>query len=140
MQEIPKCLALIAVIAFLAGCTALRQREGEVSDRERYWYYAGEPVPSFMTGGRISGWRPLAKYELVVWTRFDDAYLLTVDPTCIELATAGGISIRSRTGNTVSSGFDSIGIGRERCLIREIRPVDYRLMKQEARELRNDRS
>lgn len=133
--------ALLVIAAGLAtilaaGCAGARQREGEISDRERYWYYAGEAIPSFNTWGRIDGWRPLGRNELVVWTRFDEAYILRVDPSCLELDTAIGIRLESRVSGTISSGFDSVRIGRHSCRILKIHPLDYRLMKQEERELR----
>lgn len=127
-------MALASLLA--AGCAGARQREGEPSDRERYWHYAQEEVPSFNSWGRISGWRPLGRDELVVWTRHDEAYILRVDPTCFELDTAIGIRLESRVGGTISSGFDWVRVGRDRCRILKIFPVDYKLMKQEERELR----
>lgn len=126
--------ALAALLA--SGCAGLRQRDDGPSDRERYWYYAQPEVPSFNTWGRISGWRPLGRHELVVWTRFDEAYILRVDPTCLELDTVIGIRLDSRVGGTISSGFDSVRVGRDSCRILRIFPVDYKLMKQEERELR----
>jgi len=128
---------LAAMLA--AGCAGTRQREGEISDRDRYWHYAREEVPSFSTWGRLDGWRPLGRDELVVWTRFDEAYILRVDPTCFELDTAIGIRLESRVSGTISSGFDWVRVGRERCRILKIHPVDYLLMKQEERELRQER-
>lgn len=132
------CPWIIAGLAavLVAGCAGTRQREGEISERERYWYYAKEEVPSFNSWGRISGWRPLGRHELVVWTRFDEAYILRVDPTCFELDTAIGIRLESRVSGTISSGFDWVRVGRDRCRILKIFPMDYRLMKQEERELR----
>lgn len=129
---------IIAGLAVMlsAGCASTRQREGEPSDRERYWHYAKDEVPSFNVWGRIDGWRPLGRNELVVWTRFDEAYLLRVDPTCLELDTAIGIRLESRVTGTISSGFDWVRVGRNRCRILKIHPIDYRLMKQEERELR----
>jgi hypothetical protein len=125
---------LAAVLA--AGCVGTRQREGEISDRDRYWHYARDEVPSFSTWGRLDGWRPLGQHELVVWTRFDEAYILRVDPTCFELDTAIGIRLESRVSGTISSGFDWVRAGRDRCRILKIFPMDYKLMKQEERELR----
>jgi hypothetical protein len=130
--------ALAAML--IAGCAGTRQRPGEPSDRERYWHYAKDETPSFSTHGRIDGWRPLGRNELVVWTRFDEAYLLRVDPTCLELDTALGIRLESRVSGTITSGFDWVRVGRDRCRIVKIYPVDYRLMKQEERELRQDKS
>lgn len=126
----------VLVVGLGAGCASTPQREGAISDRERYWYYAKPAVPSFSTFGRISGWRPLGRNELVVWTRFDEAYILRVSPGCFGLDSAIGIRLESRVNGTVSSGFDSVRVGRDRCQILEIHPVDYKLMKQEERELR----
>jgi hypothetical protein len=129
-------VALAALLA--AGCAGTRQREGEISDRDRYWHYARDEVPSFSSLGRINGWRPLGRNELVVWTRFDEAYILRVDPGCFELDPAIGIRLESRVGGTISSGFDWVRVGRDRCRILKIFPVDYKLMKQEERELRQE--
>lgn len=129
-------IAVLLGFAMLAACTSVRQRDGEPSARERYLHYAGKPVGSFSTLGRIDGWLPLGRNQLVVWTRVNDAYLLTVVPTCQELDSAIGIALDSRVEGTVRSGFDHVRVGRDRCQILEIRPVDYRLMKQEERELR----
>jgi hypothetical protein len=128
-------LCLLAVV-LLAACATTRQRDGEISDRERYWYYAKPAVSSFSTVGRISGWRPLGRNELVVWTRFDEAYILRVSPGCFGLDSEWGIRIESRVQGMVSSGFDSVRVGRDTCRILEIHPMDYKLMKQEERELR----
>jgi len=125
-------------LASLAGCTGIRQRDAEPGALARYLEYAGEPIPSFSTVGRIDAWRPLSRTQLVVWTRLDNAYLLTVNPTCQELEFAMSIALVSRVDGTVSSGFDHVRAGRDRCQIMEIRPIDYRLMKQEERALREE--
>jgi hypothetical protein len=138
-RRFPACLTLAAVTAaLLAGCATTRLREGEISDREKYWYYAKPAVSSFTTTGRISGWKPLGRNELVVWTRFDEAYILRVSPGCFSLEHEWGIEIESRVSGMVSSGFDSVRVGRDSCRIQEIHPIDYKLLKQEERELRED--
>ncbi|MGQ0384873.1 MAG: DUF6491 family protein [Gammaproteobacteria bacterium] len=128
-------LAVLAV-SLVAACASTRQREGENSDRERYWYYAKPEVKSFRTAGKISGWRPLGRDELLVRTRFNEAYILRVSPGCVGLNSELGMRIESRTPGTVNSGFDSVRVGGYRCRILEIHPIDYKLMKQEERELR----
>jgi len=135
MSLFVRLVALLG-LSMLAACAGVRQRDGEPTDRERYLHYAGEPISSFSTIGRIDGWRPLGRNQLVVWTRMNDAYLLTVFPTCQELEFALSIALVSRVDGTVSSGFDHVQVGRDRCRIQEIRPINYRLMKQEERELR----
>ena len=130
MNSFLRFLVLLG-LASLAACAGIRQRDGEPSALARYLEYAGEPIPSFSTLGRIDTWRPLSRTRLVVWTRLDDAYLLTVDPTCQELEFAMSIALVSRVDGTISSGFDHLRAGRDRCQIMEIRPIDYRLMKRE---------
>jgi hypothetical protein len=130
-----RLLALLG-LTLLAACAGISQREGEPSARERYLHYAGAPISSFSSIGGIDGWRSLSRTELVVWTGMNDAYLLTVVPTCQDLEFATTIALVSRVDGTVSSGFDHVRAGRDRCQITEIRPIDYRLMKQEERELR----
>ncbi len=131
-------LAALLAITLIAGCTSMRAREGEPTERERYWYYAGEPVSSFQYFGRVSGWSGLSRNELVVFTGVNNAYLLTTDGTCFDLPTAFTIGLESRMGSSISN-FDSVRVGRDRCRITEIRPIDYKRMKQEARELREER-
>ena len=125
-------------LASLAACAGIRQRDGEPSALTRYLEYAGEPIPSFSTMGRVDAWRGLSRTQLVVWTRLDDANLLTADPTCRELQFAMNIALESRVNGTSSSGFDHVRAGRDRCQIVQIRPIDYRLMKQEERALREE--
>jgi len=135
MKLYARLLALFG-LALLTACAGIRQRDDEPSDRERYLHYAGAPIPSFSTIGHVDGWRPLGRNQLVVWTRLNEAYLLTVAPTCLELEFAISIALESKLAGTVSSGFDHVRVGRDRCQIMEIRPIDYRLMRQEERELR----
>ncbi|MGH9379579.1 MAG: DUF6491 family protein [Thermoanaerobaculia bacterium] len=48
---------------------------------------------------RFDGWRPLGQNRLVVWTGDEDAYLLTVEPPCLDLEYATGISITTQIGH-----------------------------------------
>ncbi len=128
--------AALVAAALFGACATTRQREGENPDRERYWYYAKPAVMSFSTVGRVSGWKPLGRNELVVWTGLNEAYILRVSPGCFGLESQWGIQLQSRVQGVVSSGFDSVRVGRETCRILEIHPIDYKLMKQEERELR----
>ena len=60
----------------------------------------------------------------------NDAYLLTVADICTGLQFAQRIGISS-TGGTVSR-LEAVTFDHQSCPISEIRPVDYRKMRQDA--------
>jgi hypothetical protein len=101
---------------------------------ERYQPYVGAPVDRFVAF-RFDGWESVSRTQLVIWTRFNEAYLVKVWDTCRDLEFAQRIGIKS-TGSSVSR-FDSIRVGRDHCPIEEIRPIDiarYRSDQAKARE------
>lgn len=123
----------IAAALIVSACAGIPQRTTDQEDLERYRQYAGEPVSSVTTFGRYDSWRALGRDHLVVWTGINDAYLLTIAGPCNELPFATRIAIKTR-GSTLDRG-DSVILGRnQRCMITEIRPVDYRKMKQDAKK------
>lgn len=136
-----KALALVPllVLALIAGCTSLQAREGEPTARERYWYYAGDPISSFNYFGRISGFTSLGRDEVVIFTRINEAYLLKTDGSCFSLGTTSTIGLESRFGSSISN-FDTLRAGRDVCRITQIRPINYKQMKQDERELREERA
>src|SRR5258705_142135 len=73
-------------LALLAACASgipLHQSDQQV--RDRYNAYAGEPIDHLTWLGRYDGWEPIGRYELVVFTGVNDAYLLKVMPPCENL-------------------------------------------------------
>jgi hypothetical protein len=62
----------------------------------------------------------------------NDAYLLTVDGTCSELPFAETIGVTT-TGHQVTR-FDTVLVRGNRCMIRQIRPIDIRQMRADQRE------
>jgi hypothetical protein len=126
--------ALFVVLTLLAACSGIPKREDDRETLQRFMQYADLPVERFTRLGGITGWRPLDRDHLVVWTNINDAYLLTVSRPCDDLRFANTIGVTS-TGSTVTT-FDKVLAGKDRCLITEIRPVDYKRMKQDMRELK----
>ncbi|MCS6947203.1 MAG: DUF6491 family protein [Steroidobacteraceae bacterium] len=124
-----KTLRLIPIFALAlltsACASTIGQMRGE-SPSERYRQYAGEPIERF-TAFDITGWTPVSRNELVVWTGVNDAYLVKVWDTCRDLQFAERIGV-TRTANSVSK-FESVRVGRDRCPINEIRPIDVKQMK-----------
>jgi len=111
--------------ALLAGCAT-----GPKLD---YTDYAGEPVKSFYMNN-FDGWSAVSKDQLVVWSGMNKAYLLTVTGYCPDLQYANAIAVTS-TGNTVDR-FEKVIVGRDRCFINEIRPLDTKQMKEDRKLLR----
>ena len=109
----------------LAGCAT--------GPKLNYAEYAGEPVKSFYMG-HFDGWTPVSKDQLVVWASFNKAYLIRVQGYCPDLQFANAIGVTS-TANTVDR-FEKVLVGKDRCLIDEIRPIDTKQLKEDRKLLR----
>lgn len=122
-----KSLVVVAALAagLLAGCAT--------GPKLNYAEYAGEPIRSFYLGN-FDGWNAVSRNQLVVWSGFNKAYLLQIAGYCPDLQFAHAIAITS-TGNTVDK-FEKVLVGRDRCLINEIRPLDTKQMKEDRKLLR----
>lgn len=117
----------LAVAALLVtGCAAGVGRLSADSPRERYRNYAGTPVER-ITAFDVNGWTALSRNELVLWTGVNEAWLVTVWDSCRDLEYAQRIRVE-RTGASITR-LDRIGVGRDRCPISEIRPIDVRQMR-----------
>ncbi len=118
-------VAAVAVAALSAGCA----NQQKLDFRE----YAGEPVKSFYMP-HLDGWAAVSRDQLVVWAGSNKAYLLDVDGFCPDLQFANTIGVTS-TGNTVDK-FEKVIVGRDRCFIKTIRPVDVKQMREDRKLLR----
>ena len=118
--------ALAGVVsALLAGCAT-----GPKLD---YTDYAGEPVKSFYMNN-FDGWTVISKDQVVIWSGMNRAYLLTLTGYCPDLQYANAIAVTS-TGNTVDR-FEKVIVGKDRCFINEIRPLDTKQMKEDRKLMR----
>jgi hypothetical protein len=129
--------ALIAIIpaAILASACATTGDGNSMIPRSnerlaRYEPYLGEPVDRF-TAWRYDSFEPISRTQLVLRTGANHAYLLTVDGTCTELPFANTIGVTT-TGRQVTK-FDSVLVGGDRCLIKQIQPIDVRQMRADQR-------
>ena len=120
-------VSAVAAATMLAGCASLKKSQLD------YHEYTGEPVKSFYMSN-FDGWAPVSKDELVVWAGINKAYLLKVAGYCPDLQFANAIAVTS-TANTVDK-FEKVIVGRDRCFIQEIRPVDVKQMKADRKLLR----
>ena len=116
---------LVLVVLFAAACAGGLRRNAD-DDAVAYLDYAGKPVRGF-TSFRLQSWQPLSRDRLVLWTGVNEAYLVTVWRSCPDLQFAHSIHVSS-TGSQITT-FDHVNVGRDRCQISEIRPIDVRRMK-----------
>ncbi len=117
--------ALIAMFALLLVTNASAQTvEKQDKALNEYLPYAGEPVDRFQFWD-LKRWELVGDYKVVVWARLNEPYLLTVDRPCDDLRWAKEIGVTS-TANSVRNRFDAVVIGKRRCRINEIRPIDYK--------------
>jgi Family of unknown function (DUF6491) len=125
-----RTLTAIILAAFLASACAttgggLERSKGEKL-YSRYEPYLGEPVHSF-TALQHDSWQPISRTQLVLWTTFDDAYLLTVTGNCYDLPFAQTVGVTS-TASAIST-LDSVIVRGNRCPITQIQPIDVERMK-----------
>jgi hypothetical protein len=115
------CLSVIAVSA-IADTPAT-----EAVNLARVEKYAGAPVEGF-TMWSMYKWQGLGPEKLAVWTKINEAYLLTVEQPCIRLQDARGIRVTSQMSHQVNRRLDFVNFGSQHCQITEIRPIDYKAM------------
>ncbi len=123
---------LLPVLALITACASTPANQRQDEQRDRFHQYAGAPIPQFTYLGRYYSWTSIGRYELVVWTTINDAYLITVEPPCEELPFVERIGLTS-TSSTVSQRFDFVKVHGMNCFIKSIQPVDYLKMKQDRR-------
>ena len=124
------CVSVL-VVTLLTACASARQAEERQKEAfARYQPYIGETVSQYSRYTHNDGWTAVDNEHVVVHTNVSDAYLLTVAPPCMNLPFAGvAIGVTERFPNVVASGFDSIRVRGERCLILKIQKVDYKRMQ-----------
>ena len=125
-------MKLALATAFLSATLLAGCKTGPQLD---YTDYAGEPVKSFyLNGSGADGWHAVSKTQVVVWAGMNKAYLLDIAGYCPDLQFAQTIGLTSH-GNTVDK-FEKVLVGRDRCLIKQIRPIDTKQMKEDRKLLR----
>ncbi len=113
---------LLTAALALVACSGNPPRERQAESLALYEAAAGEPVDSLWFP-RLHSWEPLGEDRLVIRTAPKRVFLLQVERPCTELPWVNAISLTSSTGS-VHARFDSVLVGKQRCRILEIRPVD----------------
>ncbi len=138
MKTIRTSFLLLALGVVLGGCATNLSGPEKLS---LYQAHAGEPVNDFRYVSSIS-WTPLGDEALAVWTRPDEAWLLSLTGRCVDLDYAPAISLSNMFGR-VSAKFDSVRVlggasahFRIPCRIDTIRPLDVKALKAAEKEMR----
>jgi hypothetical protein len=132
----------LSAVTVLTACAGMPQQQpgGDLPARARYMAYAGAPIDHFNWMGRIDGWEALSDDELLVFVGANGAYYLKVWSPCGArggLRWVNGIELTRSITGSVYARLDSVRTDGVNCPISEIRPVDYKKMKQDARERHN---
>ena len=127
MKSVRPLIIALAVAALAACATQPEKPNQRLLD---YQAASGTPVNSFRYFSLWS-WEALDRTHLAIYTRGNEAYLLTVDGACQNLEWVNAIGLTSRM-HEVTRGFDKVLTGQMvPCTVLEIRPVDVRKLKAE---------
>ena len=134
-MRLPVLLRFVLVIVsllVLGACAADGRgpRQRELARLERFERFAGPPVDSFRFW-QMDRWESLGPDSVAIWTRPNEAWLLTVRQPCHGLEFAMAIGLSS-TVNRVSRLHDEVRFEQQRCRIEQIRPIDVRAMREAA--------
>jgi hypothetical protein len=142
MKRKPALTVLLASTMFALGACASDARLRDADKLAIYEANAGAPVDSFQYFGSINGWTPLGDSAIALWTRPNQAYLLTLYGPCPDIPYSPVISVTNQMGR-VHARFDKV-IARNRgsidipCNIKQIRPLDVKAVKQAEKTARNE--
>jgi hypothetical protein len=137
-EAIMKIMTVSTLLALtvLSACSGIPRYDDDKNGLARYTPYVGEPVTQFSSYTHFDSWSAVDNDHVLIHTNVNEVYLLTIAPGCFELPFATRLGVTSRFPNTVSSGFDSIRVGRDSCRITQIRPVNYKQMRADLAEER----
>jgi hypothetical protein len=131
---------VLAALAAVTACTTVpADRPGsELPARARYMPYVGPPLDNFTWMMRFDGWEALSDSELIIFMGADTAYYLKVWAPCGTqgLRFAHLVGLTSSVGSTVTARLDSVRTQGMNCPISEIRKLDYKRLREEARAQR----
>jgi hypothetical protein len=119
-------------LALSACTTSTGFRVRQDSELARFERHAGAPVERINTYTGLDRWQSLAADKLVIWTSVNRVFLLTLRAPCSGLEFQQVIAITS-SNNIIDRSFDRVQVDGLSCYISDIRPIDYKALKQEER-------
>lgn len=123
MKPIFARFTLLALLS--AASVGAQTREAQNDALQGYLARAGSPVDHFPYRSSMQKWELVGPNRVVVWTRVNEAWLLSVDEPCSELEYTPSIALTS-SARQVRKRFDYVIVGKDkqRCAITEIRPIE----------------
>src|SRR5579862_9119430 len=95
MHKITRPLAWIALSGLMAGCLATPPSKADLAAEANFMKYAGPPIEGFTYLGHYTGFRTLGDKAVVVWTTYNDAYMIRILDPCPELRFVNRIGLTS---------------------------------------------
>ena len=115
-------IILAAACVVFASSAFAQTRAAQRGQLDKYLDAAAAPVDKF-TLYKLQKWELVGDNRIVVWTRVNEAYLLTVESPCVELPWTPSIALTS-SARQVRVRFDYVLVEKgRRCQITEIRAL-----------------
>lgn len=118
---------LCSVLLFAGGAQADTPQKQKRS-LAQFAPYLQDPVDQFALES-LHDWQAVGSDKVAVWSTADDAYLLTVETPCGQLATTADLKLAQQATGTVMRQMDWVMAGSDRCRILEIEPIDVARME-----------
>lgn len=130
-----KAITLISIVVLCAGCASNggSARGGELNAITNAYQENAGVSRERVVFPEAEAWRELAGDDIVVRTRFNDYFLLTLEAACASDLTFGSslrLAVEQNSRNTLSR-FDRVRAGNSSCRIQYIREVDHRAAAEE---------
>jgi hypothetical protein len=125
-----KMLVLVASLALVTAAAA-NENAGAVEHSSYFAYATGEPLPEIRYS-ELHNWQRDSDSSIILWTRPNRAYLVTLENECWDLRNAKSIKVAGvdaferRLRTTDELQFD----GRK-CPVGEIKAIDLEAMKRD---------
>lgn len=110
--------------------TQAGSRQQQLAQFEKF---AGAPVKDFRYF-QLIGFQTLADNTVAVWTGVNKVYLIKLQQPCPDLDFARALSLSNSQANVFSARFDSVNFADTRCMVDNIRPVDYKALRQDRKK------
>ena len=123
---------LVLSLLLLMACASNGPRERQQERLKQFQEAAGEPA-EFFRFWDLQRFEVLGRYQVAVWTRTNEPWLLTVDGPCPGLEFAPVIAVTSNL-QRVTRRFDSVVVDGQKCRISEILPVDSERLRALTRD------
>jgi hypothetical protein len=124
---------MILPLLLVSAC-ATSAPQPENAQLTLYRAHAGAPVPTFKYFGRghVESWKPFGDRALAVWTHPNEAYLIDLDSSCMDLDRATSIEFTSHAGVVGTSDDVLVRYPGTHlpCRIETIRPLDTAALRE----------